>query len=603
MSGFLGMFGKKSEIPTPPSGMKPPAPRPPGIGAPPPIADFPSSIMGLKAPKPLGNKVAKSTQRIVLPAQKTGPLLPPSLRPAPPGSQNAIEPTMRIMIPGKIEGATAKLQEDFNTKSQSQDKVLLPMSIAYRSLPPAVLSDQAQEIAGASEEFSIPMDLVVPQLSVGKIEFTVRQMIEFLPSTLFKSPEEISSLMEVKVVLPMMEVFTRLSTQKNKLKEAISAPIIQTPIIPDKGKTRILDLPVPTPSAPLIPEAIPPTAPMGENNLESLLAAAQCALGDEETGEKTFENPPSVDLIIEESPRVVEVIPPPPFVAQIAPSVSQSPSVPLEELLEAAQEALKDLPVGEQTLVVPELQEDKIDIQEPISEKIESSTPIEAVSTPPLIPSVTVPVPVPAVKSEAQVLTPEVSSEVELDLNRCDEALLMKSIHCSQEMARSIISYRLQSGGFSKVESLLLVPGMTDRVYRSITGSHASIGTLVGIHELLNITSELKWTIEQVVARVALWPGLRGCVVKQEKTVTGSLVGVSHLEEFIAQAEACLSTANGLTASEGLMHQFILKDKAGFWIFMKRGTTLLVSGFQGGMIPDSMRFVLEKLIIELHEPT
>ncbi len=603
MSGFLGMFGKKSEVPTPPSGMKPPAPRPPGIGAPPPIADFPSSIMGLKAPKPIGNKVAKSTQRIVLPAQKTGPLLPPSIRTGPLGSQSAIEPTMRIMIPGKIEGATAKMQEGFKAKSQSQDKVLLPMSIAYRSLPPAILSDQAQEIAGTSEEFSIPMDLVVPQLSVGKIEFTVRQMIEFLPSTFFKSPEETSSFMEVKVVLPMMEVFTRLSSQKNNPKEAIAAPIIQRPIVQDKGKTRIIDIPAIAPSAPLIPEAISAISSNGENNLENLLAAAQSALGDEVSEEKTFENPSSIDSFIVESPAVVEVIPPPPFVAPIVPSASQAPSVPLEELLEAAQEALKDLPVGDQTMVVAELQEDKIDIQEPIREQMVSSIGIESRSTSVPVSSANVQVPAPVAKSESRDLTPEDSKEVELDLNRCDEALLMKLIRCSQEMARSIISYRLQSGGFSKVESLLLVPGMTDRVYRTITGSHAPIGTLVGIQDLLNLSSELKWSVEQVVARVALWPGIRGCIVKHENTITGSLVGVSHLEDLIAQAEVCLSAVNGLISSEGVVHQFIVKDKVGFWIFMKRGTTVLVSGFQGGMIPDSMRLVLEKLIIELHEPT
>ncbi len=608
MSGFLGMFGKKSEVPAPPSGMKPPAPRPPGVGTPPPIADFPSSIMGLKAPKPIGNKIAKSTQRIVLPAQKTGPLLAPSLGTAPIGTVNKLEPTMRIMVPGKIEGAAKEIKKEFNLSTSSSNStsnfnsnpIRLPLSIALRSLPPAVLSEAFEGQLNPNEEFSIPVDLLVPQLSVGKIEFTVRQMIDFLPPTIFKPSETITAYMETKVVLPMMEVFTRISAQKNSDKGGAITPV--EPVVEDQNKTRPLSIPfvpppVPTAApAPLIApyKATATQAPVVENKLEDLLAAAQSALGDEVIGEKTVENPPSIEksLIEEEKSEVI-----PPVVVSNSDSVSQTNEPPLEILLKAAQAALEEVPVGDQTVVVPELQEDKVI---PLESVLVDVTPEEkelpeAISAP-------VPVMEPPVESPVKSEVPKnEGNPIELDLNRCDEACLIKEVRCSPEMAKSIVHYRQQSGGFSKIESLLLVPGMTDRVYRSITGQHASVGALVGLNELLNISLDLKITEEQVVARIALWPGIRGCFVNKGGATIGSLVGVEAIEPFVAHATDCLNASQELISSSAEVQQIILKDSIGSWILLRRGKTLLISGFLGGMIPDSMRVVLERLTIELHD--
>ena len=635
MSGFLGMFGKKSEVPpvAPPSSMKPPAPRPAGVGTPPPIADFPSSIMGLKAPKPIGNKVAKSTQRIVLPAQKTGPLLPAVNRTGPLGSQKQMEPTMRIMIPGKIKGAASSMNEGL----KANDKVALPLSIAFRSLPPGVLSEQAQTTVNSTDDFFIPLDLVVPQLPSGKIEFTVQQMLGFLPPEIFKSSDEIAGFMAGKVVLPMMEVFSRISAAKNQVKAeapaAPSAPIIAPPLIkPELQKPQPLSAPlIPSPATRIIPtpRSIPPVqdpepAPV-VNNLENLLAAAQNALAEEGDGDKTVEYLSSSDaaLVEEEAPeKTPDLMPPPAFVAQAVPVApiapppspvasekSNSESTPLEQLLQAAQEALADVPVGDQTVIVQELQEDKIDIQESISipsEPIDSEPkliePARSISVPPPVPNpVFTPAAISAPTPDVEEKRASVENEVELDLNRCDEALLMKSVRCSHEMAKSIISYRRVCGGFGSVETLLKVPGMTRSVYYSITGLQSTHGALIGINEILNIPADLKVTTEQAVARIALWPGVRGCFVQKGEVKIGSLEGINDLDQFIAQSQECLKSVTALCPSEEKVSQLLIKEGTGSWILLQRGNTLLISGFQSGLMPEGMSAILEKFIIEFHE--
>lgn len=629
MSGFLGMFGKKSEVPpvAPPSSMKPPAPRPAGVGTPPPIADFPSSIMGLKAPKPIGNKVAKSTQRIVLPAQKTGPLLPAVNRTGPLGSQKQMEPTMRIMIPGKIKGAASSMNEGL----KANEKVALPLSIAFRSLPPGVLSEQAQTTVNPSDEFFIPLDLVVPQLPSGKIEFTVQQMFGFLPPEIFKSSDEIAGFMAGKVVLPMMEVFSRISAAKNQVKAEIpavpTAPIIASPLIKSEDqKPHPLPAPlIPPPSPRIIPPVQDPEPAPAVNNLENLLAAAQNALAEKGDGDKTVEYLSSSDvaLVDEGAPeKTPGLVPPPAFVAQavpVAPIVppplpvtaekSNQESTPLEQLLQAAQEALADVPVGDQTVVVQELQEDKIDIQEPIpipSEPIElepkliepnRSIPVPPPAPNPIITPVSISTPIPDVQEKGI----SVENEVELDLNRCDEALLMKSVRCSPEMAKSIISYRRVCGGFGSVEMLLKVPGMTRSVYYSITGLQSTLGALIGINEILNIPADLKVTTEQAIARIALWPGVRGCFVQKGEVKIGSLEGINDLDQFIAQSQECLKSVTALCPSEEKVHQLLIKEGMGSWILLQRGNTLLISGFQSGLMPEGMSSILEKFIIEFHE--
>jgi len=251
MAGFFGMFGgKKSETPpasTPPPSMKPPAPRPPGVGAPPPIAEFPSSIMGLKAPKPMGNKIAKSTQRIVLPAQKTGPIQA-NVQTGPLGTtQSQMDPTMRIAIPGKAQGAASTIASAI----APGEKMSLPVGVAFRALPPEVLSDQAQMVVNPADEFSIPLQLIVPQLPTGKIEFSVQQMMSFLPQAMFKSPTEIAPFSDRKILLPMMEVFTRIPSQKLQVKAEGAVP---APADADPRKTR--------PISPLIPPAPPVKDPI-----------------------------------------------------------------------------------------------------------------------------------------------------------------------------------------------------------------------------------------------------------------------------------------------------------------------------------------------------
>jgi hypothetical protein len=91
--------------------------------------------------------------------------------------------------------------------------------------------------------------------------------------------------------------------------------------------------------------------------------------------------------------------------------------------------------------------------------------------------------------------------------------------------------------------------------------------------------------------------------VKRGGSTIGSLVGVEILENFVAQATHCMNASQELISSSELVHQVILKDSVGSWIFMRRGETILITGFLGGIIPDSMRVVLEKLTIELHDFT
>jgi hypothetical protein len=594
--------------------------------------------MGLKAPKPVGNKVAKSTQRIVLPAQKTGPLPPPPARTGPLGTQNQIEPTMRIMIPGKVQGAAATI----SAAVSPDDKISLPVSIAFRSLPPSVLSDQAQMAVNPTDEFSIPLHLIVPQLPLGKIEFSVQQMIGFLPQAMFKSPTEIAGAMESKVMLPMMEVFTRIPADKLQGKQSPS-PATPSAVSIDAKKTRPMNPlippvppapmapPVPAapsaakPPAPLIPPPAPrmippapptpvPTSvpPASAPTLDSLLAAAESALGDAPQEDKTVPMPPSQDSVILESPEVpvtpvAPVIPPPPPRATVplTPSApTPTPTAPpLEVLLQAAQEALADIPQGDQTVMVQELQEDKI---EPIVPFSEPPVPVK-IPEPVLIETPksdsTPPAPVEVVPSapEKEAAAPEEVEAEELDLNRCLEPQLIKSVRCSEELAKSIISYRQIKGGFSKLEDLLHVPGMTDAVFYSLTGQRSEVGAVVSLNEILNLSAGLNVTVDQALARVALWPGIRGCLVQKGTRTFGELSGLENREKFIAQAQETLRVSESMVVQVGLVREVVLRDAIGSWIILQRGSTVLISGFQGGMIPEAMKVVLEKITVELHE--
>lgn len=612
MAGFFGMFGKNEEeakkpmaSPPMPSSIKPPAPRPPGVGAPPPVADFPSSIMGLKAAKPVGNKIAKSTQRIVLPAQKTGPLAP--VRTGPLGTQSNLDPTMRIAIPGKVLGAASTLAASISPS----DKVDLPLGIAFRSLPSQILVEDYLSKVTPADLFSIPLHLVVPQLPSGKIEFTVAQMIPFLPAIILKSSEEIQEYQNLKVLLPMMEIFTRIPADKLQAKsEAPSGRIIPDSQF-DSQKTR--PIPPAAPAAATVPMRIPPPAAVIPQSIPAPTPA------------------PAQQVAAPSESEVVPFIPPPPKVSAPEPSITQEATPPvsgaptLDSLLAAAQEALGDSPVSEQTLLVEELQQDKMDpiestvqstgplphvgesiIKSPsIPETVSLEKPVSSVVENPVIPSEVLPTPefTSAPKATSEPVpepSPEKASAEELDLNRCQPEQLVRMVRCSPELARSIVDYRQLRRHFGKLEELLQVPGMTRSVYHSLTGQEADLGVVISLHEILNLDKSLEITVDQVLARILLWPGVRGCVIQKGEKVFGK-TSLQEASTASTQALEMLALTQRFFGMTGESSELTAPSERGSLWIQKRGASIMVFEFQEKEVPSAMKSVLYKILIEINE--
>ncbi len=397
MAGFFGMFGKKNEqkgdsteapkvtAPPPPPGARPPVPRPPGVGGAAEATEFPS-VMGLRSPKSNTAATAKSTQRIVLPGQQAG---------AP------IEATMRIVMPGKRPpAAPAKSAPSAAPMASSLpgEKFNLPVGMVLRLLPQEILVPNLADLINQEDEFSMPLDLVLPQLQSGKIEFTVEELIPHLPSKIFKPAAEIQTYLASTVNLPIMDVFTRIppdkltprqevasvaETPKAPMIPAVPAPIIRpaAPIIPPPspaereavavGKTISIE-----PPASSVRPLSPPPSSVPADSLAALLAAAQSSMGDSEDEKTMIVPPPSIEMDLVQEPVVtpppaaaapapaplippppIKIIPPPPS-APVPPSAVPADS--LAALLAAAQSAIGDEPQSEMTIMVPQLQEDAV---------------------------------------------------------------------------------------------------------------------------------------------------------------------------------------------------------------------------------------------------
>jgi competence ComEA-like helix-hairpin-helix protein len=121
--------------------------------------------------------------------------------------------------------------------------------------------------------------------------------------------------------------------------------------------------------------------------------------------------------------------------------------------------------------------------------------------------------------------TPIPAASVAFNLNTCTVEDLVKNIpDCSQELAESIVHYRIKIGSFKRIEELLDVPGITKAAYTNLTGETPPDNrTMLSLNELLGFSGEQHVSLKDVTDRIACWPDVTGCVLSQSSGL--SLVG------------------------------------------------------------------------------
>lgn len=217
------------------------------------------------------------TQRISLRPGGGGP--PPGAAPAKPKKETqrfALSPAPTQQAPAETDAAVGDAQ-----------RLMLPLGMVLRSLPPEVLSTDVGQLlarpAVAGGTVSVPLDQVLRQLPTGVVQFTFDVLQPQIPADMLQSPDQLATHWDRPIRLPLGEVVTRIPPQAMGRRgtladqpaefDSIEAPFrVQQPG-PRARRTGRLSAPVAEPAAPA-----EPTPAMDVEMAPAFLAAEAPAL-------------------------------------------------------------------------------------------------------------------------------------------------------------------------------------------------------------------------------------------------------------------------------------------------------------------------------------
>ncbi len=528
-SGFFGSFGKKDK-PASGSGNDP--------------IDKPGQPGGPKTGElALPGAVPKvtTTQPMIVP--KYGDLKPVKKSSLPGKS------TQRIILPGAPD-----IQPDNTVNPQIAETVALPMPLILRLFPENLLAVSLKEFetsAEATQEISLPVSAILPQLPSGRIEMTIQDLVPHIPAHLLKSPSEMAAQMSTVVRLPLMDIVMRippdlLALRSDQREVDSSVTSMNDPFV-------IENIHAETPQE----ESMPPASPQGMRVLPPVAP-------------KSFESPPTVvtpvpKLMTQSLPdfRKSTRLP-----AAVPPSTSSTASPSMESGLSEPKETLKKttVPLPRSTGVLPPITSipvnSKDELVSPTTHLRDESSSAASSGKYTPEPSSS---PSTETKEEPNIFSEESSANVqwsqsdemkkllaqaeaslneeapslktdpnnssqnlsptstlqegeEIDLNQGDAQALQRVSGCSKEIADKIVSYRQEHGFFEKLEDLLKVSGVTPAIYESLTGFPPP--PKLELSEVLGLAAGQKPSPKEIADRVTSWLDITGCIILEKKGLT-----------------------------------------------------------------------------------
>jgi competence ComEA-like helix-hairpin-helix protein len=138
-------------------------------------------------------------------------------------------------------------------------------------------------------------------------------------------------------------------------------------------------------------------------------------------------------------------------------------------------------------------------------------------------------------------------SALALNLNNCTPEDLMQIPGMPIDLAQAIVRQREKLGGFSKLEDLLSVPGMTKAAYANLTGEEAPSGAVPpSLNELLGFPAHQSLTLKDITDRIACWPDVVGCILSQSSglPLVGSVPSFLDKTAIVAFAPRMFESLN-----------------------------------------------------------
>lgn len=362
-----------------------------------------------------------------------------------------------------------------------------------------------------------------------------------------------------------------------------------------------------------------PTAVEGKKAAEPPAAEPKKPATPVASGEKSGDLDPALIAALQEAEKVLgdgkegQAIEPKTPVAESGnvaaskPTPTVTPAAPAPTPAPASEPVKKPEPVEKPKEVVGGIDLGSLKISEEKPAPIKE-TPKPAPSPAETIAPVSAPEPAPAPSgpevSESQQAAPAAEAEP-LDLNNCDALTLEKSIGCSHAIAESIVKFRQERGGFSALEELLEVPGMTPDVYSHLTGSPypETTGATSSISALFNEVEGQAMGIPEVVAHVMHWPDVIGCVIAKAdgSQASGHLPAGMDVKRAVAGVHAVLNDAVG--KAEGVFgerfNELLLPFAGGCYYLQRRGDFILMVLSRTQDIPGRSMEILRQAMVQI----
>lgn len=209
------------------------------------------------------------TQRISLrPGAAGGP-------PAGPAGAPPSKPKKETQRFALAPAPTQQVAAEVASEAGDRQRLILPLGMVLRSLPPEVLStDLGQLLARpvvAGGTVSVPMDQVLRQLPTGVVQFTFDVLQPQIPAEMLQPADQLATHWDRPVRLPLGEVVSRIPAEAMGVRgpvadqpsefESIDAPFRVRPSGPRGRRTSRLSAPVEEPVAAAVAQEAPPPSP------------------------------------------------------------------------------------------------------------------------------------------------------------------------------------------------------------------------------------------------------------------------------------------------------------------------------------------------------
>ena len=403
----------------------------------------------------------------------------------------------------------------------------------------------------------LPADLVVPQLKVARIRIPLAVAVGLMPRSILVSP--LPSVSDETIPIALQEIVSQLpqhlfngqTKPSDSLHEIdFSDSEIPTPFAEKNFASATVEIhtpeaarpePAPAPSEPLVvsPRGEPETAPEPVEVSSDALIDDLSIFAEKSavTESATVEPAPAPEPVVEspvasteadvEVPATEEPVAVKPVAEVAAPAadqavVTESPT-PIETPVVATEAGAE-----EPAPVEPQL----------VEAAAEGATPAPEATEQPSIAAAPQPVePAPAAPEVGHAAeapeppTPAPSAGTSSDqflvnLNNCNLADLARIEGIGPDLAHRIIEFRNARGGFTSIDDLREVHGVSRKLLRSLAGP-----TRRGLNRLLGVEHNEELTLQEVVRLTSQLTGVAGCILAMSDGVflTGQLP--PHLDQ------------------------------------------------------------------------